>query len=312
MNIGYSISVYRGGRKMKRIVCVLIVWILVVASAGCGGNSNGHKGAAKTTTVSEVQKGRETHEIIKDKHDKSSKAELEATFPGENAKRSAVVAITNYFATDVFAKDGNTYDISTFHSYSDTSGNVDDYFMKVKSWGTWSAKNKQTWHVDSLILEQSLGCVAKVALDVNYDGTNYVLSNITGTYGNPGASAGNSVDLREMESSRNASICLTVPAKLIKNNRSQVEADELDHSDDLDKQVARTAFEDHGKNAYPYGFECHWVRDLRSESQASDGSWWFKVGVTITNQYGTKRDTVAEGIISGNTANPIVKEFYAR
>ncbi|MDD3271353.1 MAG: hypothetical protein PHR04_04540 [Syntrophomonadaceae bacterium] len=250
-------------------------------------------------------------DIQKDNHDESANAALEVTFPVENAKRSAVVAITNSFATDVMTKDGNTYDVSKFHSYADTSGNVKDYFMKVKSWGTWSAKNEQAWHVDSLKLENVLGTVTNAALDVNFDGTNYVISNITGTFGNSGASDGMSMNLSDIESGRNNPY-LTVPAKLIKNDRIKAEVNALDHSGDLDKYVARTAFEKHGKSVYPYGFECHWILDLRSESQAADGSWWFKVGVTITNQYGTKRDTVAEGILSGNTGNPIVKEFYVR
>lgn len=261
---------------------------MLIALAGCGGNSKGHESEAKTPSGSSVQKGRGYQEVIndfkekgfrniktekledlltgwitkdgevesvsvdgnkgyspdvwyannveviityhtfpaddqkpdsKDNHDESAKAALEVTFPVENAKRSAVVAITNYFATDVFAKDGNTLDVSKFHSYADTSGNVYDYFMKVNSWGTWSAKNEHTWHVDSLILKNSLGTVTNAALDVNFDGTNYVISNITGTFGNPGATAGNSVDLSEMESGSNASIYLTVPAKLIKNDR---------------------------------------------------------------------------------------------
>lgn len=77
----------------------------------------------------------------KENQDEAAKVELEAIFPVENAKRSAVVAITNAYATDVFKKDGNTYDISKLHSYADTSGNVNNYFMKVNLWGTWSAKN---------------------------------------------------------------------------------------------------------------------------------------------------------------------------
>ncbi len=369
---------------MKRIVCVLIACILVIALAGCGGNSNKHKGEAKTPSGSSVQKGSDYHDVInefkeqgfkniktkkledlitgwitkdgevesvsvdgntdysaddwypnnvkvvityhtfpaesvstkqedsqKDSNDESAKAALEAKFPVENAKRSAVVAITNSFAIDVFAEDGNTYDVSKFHSYADTSGNVNDYFMKVKSWGTWSVKNERTWHVDSLILENILGTVANAALDVDFDGTNYFISNITGTFGNPGASAEMSMNLNDIESGSNHPY-LTVPAKLIKNDRIQAEVDVLDHSGDLDKYVARTAFEDHGKYIYPYGFECHWIHDLRSEEQTPEGSWMFKVGVTITNQYGTKRDTVGEGIISGTTGNPIVKEFYVR
>lgn len=118
------------------------------------------------------------------------------------------------------------------------------------------------------------------------------------------------MNLSEIEAGSNASLYLTISTELIKNNRSQAEVDALDHSDDLDKYVARTAFENHGKSLYPYGLKCKWILDLRSEEQAADGSWFFKVGVTITTQYGTKKDTVAEGIISGTTDNPIVKEFY--
>ena len=376
---------------MKKMVNVLIACILAIALVGCGGNSNGHEGEAKTPSGSSVQKGRDYQKVIddfeekgfknikteiledlitgwmtkdgevesvsidgnedyspdvwypndvevvityhtfpaddeksestasssteqedfqQDNHDEAVKEALESTFPVENAKRTAVVAITNSLAIDVFAEDGNTYDVSKFHSYADTSGNVYDYFMKVNSWGTWTVKNEQSWHVDSLILEHSYGNVTNVALDVNFDGINYVVSNITGTYGHPGASAGNSMDLSEIESGSNASIYLTVSAELIKNDRSQAEVDALDHSDDLDKYVARTTFENHGKSLYPYGFECHWILDLRNEEQTPEGSWIFKVGVTITNQYGAKKDTVAEGIISGNTDNAIVKEFY--
>ncbi|MDD3269679.1 MAG: hypothetical protein PHX14_10185 [Syntrophomonadaceae bacterium] len=237
----------------------------------------------------------------KDNHDESAKAALEVTFPVENAKRSAVVAITNGLAADVFAKDGNTYDVSKFHSYADTSGNVKDYFMKVKSWGTWSAKNEQTWRVDSLILEHIYSTVANAALDVTFDGTNYMISNITGTFGH--------MDLSDIGSGSKVPY-LTVPAKLIKNDRIQADVDALDHSGDLEKYAARMAFENHGKYLYPYGFECHWILDLINEEQSHvDGSWFFKVGVTITNQYGTKRDAIAEGTISGTTGNPTVKEF---
>lgn len=249
------------------------------------------------------------------KPDEAAKAALEVTFPVENAKRSAVVAITNSYAADVFKADGNTYDVSKFHSYADTSGKVGSYFFNVTSWGTWNVKDEKAWHVDSLILKNISGTVVNGSLDVNFDGTNYVLSNITGTYGRPGATAENSMTglqpliVSEIESRRNASIFLKVPAELIKNDRSQTEVNALDHSGDLDKYVARTAFENHGKSEYPYGFKCHWLVDLWGEQQSTDGSWFFKVGVEITNQYGASRKAIAEGIISGTTDNPIIKQF---
>ncbi|MEH6993712.1 hypothetical protein V7075_13520 [Neobacillus drentensis] len=159
----------------------------------------------------------------KENHDEAAKVALEAIFPVENAKRSAVVAITNGYATDVFAEDRNTYDVSKLHSYADTSGNVNNYFMKVNSWGTWSAKDKKTWHVDSLILENAFGTVANATLDVNFDGTNYVVSNIKGTFGNPGSSADNLADLSEIGYGSTAPIYLTISADLIKNERSKAE-----------------------------------------------------------------------------------------
>ncbi|WKA58292.1 hypothetical protein QWY16_17610 [Planococcus shenhongbingii] len=154
----------------------------------------------------------------KENNGEAAIAALEAIFPVENAKRSAVVAITNGYAIDVFEEDGNTYDISKFHSYADTSSNVDDYFMKVNSWGTWSTKDEKTWHVDSLILENSFGVIANAALDVNFDGTNYVVSNINGTFGNPGISAENLLDLSDIATGSNIPY-LTVSAELIKKDR---------------------------------------------------------------------------------------------
>ncbi|RWZ54532.1 hypothetical protein EQV77_14785 [Halobacillus fulvus] len=246
----------------------------------------------------------------KEDTDKAEKVELEDIFPVEDAKRSAVVAITNAYATDVFKKDGNTYDVSKLHSYADTSGNVDQYFMRVNSWGSWSAKDKETWHVDSLILENSFGALANATLDVHFDGTHYVVSNINGTFGNPGASTEFLSDLSDIAFGSPVPVYLTISPELIKEDRSEAEVEELDHSDELDKYVARTAFNKHGKSLYPYGFKSHWILDLRNEEQTSNGSWRFKVGVTITNQYGEKMEAVAEGLISGTTDNPTIEEFY--
>lgn len=73
---------------------------------------------------------------------------------------------------------------------------------------------------------------------------------------------------------------------------------------------AKNAFEKYGESKYKYGFKCHWIVDLLSSEHRDDGSWYFKVGVTITNMYGAEYDTVAEGIVSGSDANPKVTQFY--
>lgn len=73
---------------------------------------------------------------------------------------------------------------------------------------------------------------------------------------------------------------------------------------------AKGAFERYGESKYPYGFKCHWIVDNIASEQRADGSWYFKVGVTIENAYGNKRKTVAEGVVSGTNANPKVSQFY--
>lgn len=148
------------------------------------------------------------------KPDEVAKAALESTFPVENAKRAVVVAITNSYAADVFNADGNTYDVSKFHSYADTSGKVESYFFNATSWGTWSVKDEKAWHVDSLILKNILGTVANGSLDVKYDGNKYIVSNVKGTFGK-------CVDLSEIEKGKDASLFLTISPEIIKNDRNQ-------------------------------------------------------------------------------------------
>lgn len=141
-----------------------------------------------------------------------SPTEIE-NFPVENAQRAAVVALTNAFAVDVFNDDGNTYDVSKFHSYADTSENFFDYYFKVNSWGDWSVADEQTWHVDSLDLQNLFETKANASLDVSFDGTDYIISNLTGTFTQ-------GTDLSETED-----IFLKVPSELIKDDRSDTKLD---------------------------------------------------------------------------------------
>ena len=63
------------------------------------------------------------------------------------------------------------------------------------------------------------------------------------------------------------------------------------------KSVNFTIIND-GEALYPYGFACHWFKALEEHTQHEDGSWSFKVGVTITNQYGASREAVASAYIN--------------
>ena len=78
----------------------------------------------------------------------------------------------------------------------------------------------------------------------------------------------------------------------------------------LDEGYARVAFENYGEQIYRYGFKCHWWVGLITHEQSEDGTWFFKVEVTIENAYGNKYKTIAEGKVSGTNNNPVVKDFY--
>ncbi len=79
---------------------------------------------------------------------------------------------------------------------------------------------------------------------------------------------------------------------------------------ELSQYYAKKAFEEYGEANYPYGFKCHWVVNLINAEQATNGTWFFKVGVTIKNQYGTEYDTIAEGVVGGTDASPKVTQFH--
>lgn len=78
---------------------------------------------------------------------------------------------------------------------------------------------------------------------------------------------------------------------------------------ELTKFYARKAFEEYGNALYRYGFKCHWFMSLYNEEQYEDGSWFFKVGVTIENAYGNEIEAVAGGTVSGTDKSPEVTQF---
>lgn len=80
----------------------------------------------------------------------------------------------------------------------------------------------------------------------------------------------------------------------------------------LEKYYAHKAFEEYGKQKYKYGFKCHWIVGILDEKENSDGSFYFKVEVTITNAYGADYDAVAEATVSGSNANPKVTNFIVK
>lgn len=130
--------------------------------------------------VRDLEEEREAAALALEAERKQSalEAALEEKFPREMARRAVVVAMTNCQATDVFTADGNSYDTSKFHSYSD----IEDFFMTVDSDGTWSALDENTWHVDGIVLRIfGYNTYLKATCDIKLDGDNYVLSNVDKT-----------------------------------------------------------------------------------------------------------------------------------
>ena len=208
---------------------------------------------------------------------------LAENFPVEYAMRAAVVAFTNYYADDVFNSDGNSYNVSKFHSYADVSGSL----MIVTSEGKWSAKNENTWHVEHLKLKVNIyNTTVDASLDVSYDGENYVISNLKGK-------APSYNDISVFEEERDFSLFFVVPPKLVKDDRAAAK--------ELKEYDAWSIFEEYGKTLYPYGFKCSWYIGMKVHEQSYDGSWYLRVSVTITDKYGATRNATAEAFINSTT-----------
>lgn len=145
-------------------------------------------------------------------------AALELLLPQEMARRAVVVAMTNCQATDVFSSDGNSYDITKFHSYND----IDGFFMVVNLDGNWSALDDSTWHVENIILKFfDYGLYLKVSCNVSMDGSNYIISNVDraiGTIENIYSQDPSRLSSEHFEPSESNPF-LTVPVEMIENDR---------------------------------------------------------------------------------------------
>lgn len=109
-----------------------------------------------------------------DEEDKAKLFSENVIFTQEFAIRAAVVAMTNSLATDVMTEDGSAYNPELFHRFSDTSG----YHMSIYDEGKWQLQ-ENSWHVDDLILEiEEYGTYLKGSMDVNFDGTNYIVTKV--------------------------------------------------------------------------------------------------------------------------------------
>lgn len=237
----------------------------------------------------EVQESKENENNKESDISEKNNESLETTFPKENARRAVVVAFTNGYSTDVFKKDGNTYDINKFHSYAEKP----EYHIKIEKDGNWTAKDEKTWHIENIELKTSYKLYFNTSLDITFDGKNYIISNVSGLMGKKTNSDKQKTDISDFASG-NCPYC-TVSPELIKEDRNPEDFKELD--EDKIRSEARKVFQAYGKKLFPYGFKCHWIIGLRAEEVSRDGSCFLKVEVTIKNEYGAKRKAIAEGTV---------------
>lgn len=155
-------------------------------------------------------------------------------FTQEYALRVATVAMTNAQATDIFAPDGNTYDSSKFHSYSDTTG----FYMTLYTDGTWNNSGEDFWHVDDLVLKiEEYDTYLKASMDIQFDGINYIVSNVVytvSTLENLNSEDTSNQYTEELQHSENTPY-LTVSPSLIYKNRA------VEPSEDAVSETASSA-----------------------------------------------------------------------
>ena len=167
---------------------------------------------------------------------------IEPSFSQDTARRAAVVAMTNCFATDVLTADGSSYDASKFHSYSDMSG----YYMTVEQDGSWSGKDGNTWTVTDLALKVAGGDLyVVVSGDITFDGSNYVLPSVEVKYGNSLGDAlagGGWSGATETYTVGESSPYLTVPSSLVESDRDS-EAEDKARQEEADKKNAEREYD---------------------------------------------------------------------
>lgn len=152
-----------------------------ISTAETGNNNNNKSeptdgGEQSSESAIAEESGNSAEPSDEDSDEEALLAEaLEQSFPVENARRAVIVAMTNGSASDVFAEDGNTYDLSKFHTYSD----INDFFMTLDTDGAWSAIDESTWHVDGIVLRlYDYDTYSKVSCSVKKEGDLYTVFHV--------------------------------------------------------------------------------------------------------------------------------------
>lgn len=258
--------------------------------------------AVEAERAAEAEKSAETQKL------------LESHLPLEKAKRVAIVALTNYCtAVDVFMPDGNTFDPSKFHSYSDTSGNFFNYYISVKSWGEWSAKDAETWRVENLVYVDSFGNEKNAACNVRYPDENYLISNVVISFGNLNDPNKSGIERYSSE--------FVIAPELVMDDREQTEVDShyswvMDQFSfwdgshiDLKKMIIKNLNDENSFKHTETNYRIIYSEDIRDEinkvlisanktQRVEIGDLWIVTQFTAKNSYNATIKSTAYGIAS--------------
>ncbi|MBO4912452.1 MAG: hypothetical protein J5504_06980 [Butyrivibrio sp.] len=138
---------------------------------------------------------------------------IQPTYDKEYALRAFQVVLTNYYSADVFKADGYTVDKKKFHKYSDTSA---DFYFIVTSGGNWKLIDENTWEGTGICFKPNSGSgvVNNASCRVNFDGSNYVVSQMRGCYAIPGHEA-DVASFADIESESSTAVYLKVSPALV-------------------------------------------------------------------------------------------------
>lgn len=78
----------------------------------------------------------------------------------------------------------------------------------------------------------------------------------------------------------------------------------------LTANMAQAACNAYGQQAFPYGWDPHWIIGRLAE-EIIDDRWFLKVEADLTNQYNAERSFDVECFVGGTNEAPIVEQFNA-
>lgn len=230
---------------------------------------------------------------------------LEEYLPQEMARRAVVTAITNCFATDVFAEDGNTYDPEKFHAYSDSG----DYSLVIENEGAWQAMNEIYWQVNNIGLQNGSGVYHYVSAQITRENDKYFVTTTldlisanktdiqkTALAIAENAQAGKEFNADDYQSdtvlverikSFEDNPCFVVPLSLIEKDRAETNSIDNTTSSTTEETKTKTTSTDKNKNTNDKT-----TQDIKEQQKRGwvqeDGDWYYydeEYGWKLTNTW---------------------------